>query len=206
MSRNISRAPTTLLLILLIGAVTGYLLPWAVAPSGPMTLNAFDLAEWISLHPSQHHTSPPLQATLLLRLQLLIVCVMFGAVSANMRWKLFAALVIVALALAQLPPPEYVLDPGNLNYRQQFVLALASLLASLLLLRVRRAQLLSAILVALPCAGAVSAIAGISQAYDVFATLQAGTAIGLGIWILVASYAGLFAAAIVSRFKQLPQS
>ncbi len=201
-----SRAATTLLLILLIGAVAGYLLPWAIAPSGPMTLNAFDLAEWLSLHPPQHHTSPPLLATLLLRLQLLIVCLMFSAVSANTSWKFVSAIVIILLALGQLPPPEFVFDPGNLNYRQQFALALASLLASLLLLRVRRARLLSAILVILPCAGVLSAIAGLSQAYDVYASLQAGTAIGLGLWILVANYIGIFLAAVLTHFKRPPQS
>ena len=42
-----------LALLLLIIGLCGYLLPWIVAPSSAMTLNAYDLAEWTSLHPLQ---------------------------------------------------------------------------------------------------------------------------------------------------------
>lgn len=196
----------TLQVILLVAALIGYLLPWATAPAGSMTLNAFDLAEWVSLHPSQRQTVPPLQVSLLLRLQLVILCTLFAAVVANQRRKPGSALLIIAIALAQLPPPEFVLDPGNLNYRQQFGLALVSLLAGLLLLRVRRARLASGILVILPWVGAVTAVGGVSQALAIYDSLQTGGAIGLGVWILVSCYAGLLLATVVSNFKRLPLS
>ena len=198
--------PTALHIVLLIVALIGFLLPWVVAPSGPMTLNAFDLAEWVSLHPSQHHTFPPLQASLWLRLQLLIICWSFSAVTVKTPRRLAAALCIVMLALAQLPPPEFVLDPGNLNYRQQLVLALASLIGGLALLRVKRARTLIAMLVALPCAGAATALAGIIMALEVYASLQSGGALGTGLWILVACYTGIILVNVVSNFKQWSRS
>ena len=200
------RTTSALQLAFLIAALIGFLFPWVIAPSGPMTLNAFDLAEWISLHPSQRHTSPPLLATLLLRLQLAIGCVMFAAVSAKTTRKRAAASVIIVIALAQMPPPEFVLDPGNLNYRQQFVLALASALVGLILLRNRQVRILSAILVVLPGVGAFTAIAGLSQAFAIYASLQSRATLGLGVWTLVACYAGMSAAAVLPHVRLRKQS
>jgi len=64
-------------MLLLLGLL-GYLLPWAVASSAPMTLNAYDLAEWTSLHPAQRQTTPPLLAPLRLRAQLAILSLAFA--------------------------------------------------------------------------------------------------------------------------------
>ncbi len=180
-----------------------YLLPWLVATSAPLTLNAYDLAEWVSLHPSQRHTSPPLMATLLLRLQLLMLSVMLGALPANKPWKLASAILIVLLAIAQLPPLEFVLDPGNLNYRQQFGLALASLFFGMLFLRFLRPRLRSIALIALPMVGIVSALMGMSRALEVFAVLQVDGATGLGMWLLIASYLGCLALALLSYARRL---
>ena len=120
------REHSLLLVMLALLGLLGYLLPWAVASSAPMTLNAYDLAEWASLHPAQRQTTPPLLAPLLLRAQLVVLSSII-ALSVSQRWV--AAAAVVALALAQLPPFEYVYDIANLNYRQQFVLALVSLVA-----------------------------------------------------------------------------
>ena len=169
-------------MLLLLGLL-GYLLPWAVASSAPMTLNAYDLAEWNSLHPAQRQTMPPLLASLLLRAQLAILSLAF-ALTVSKHWV--AAAAVVALALAQLPPFEYVYDIANLNYRQQFVLALVSLLAGLTATRLRNRRLTRSLLFLLPVAGIISVFAGVSQAFDAF---RQPAAIGFGPWILTASYA-----------------
>lgn len=169
-------------MLLLLGLL-GYLLPWAVASSAPMTLNAYDLAEWTSLHPAQRQTTPPLLAPLLLRAQLAILSLAF-ALTVSKHWV--AAAAVVALAMAQLPPFEYVYDIANLNYRQQFMLALVSLLAGLTATRLRNRRLTRLLLFLLPVAGIVSAFAGVSQAFDAF---RQPAAIGFGPWILTASYA-----------------
>ena len=66
---------TLILYLLVTVGLAGYVLPWIVAPSAALTLNAYDLAEWTSLHPLQRQTSPPLLAPLELRLQLVIFTV-----------------------------------------------------------------------------------------------------------------------------------
>ena len=178
--------------MLLLLALLGYLLPWAIAPSAPMTLNAYDLAEWTSLHPAQRQTNPPLLAPLLLRAQLLILSLAL-ALTVSQSWV--AAAAIVALALAQLPPFEYVYDIANLNYRQQFALALVSLVAGLAATRFKNRRLTRFALFLLPVAGIFSVHAGVAQAFEVF---RQPAAMGFGPWILTASYAGIAAFSLLA--------
>lgn len=204
MRMSIGRTRQHILLISLCCAVAGYLLPWVVAPSAPMTLGAYDLAEWVSLHPSQHHTSPPLQAPLLLRLQLVVFSLLLGIARAGKPRRLAAALIIISLAIGQLPPPEYLRDLGNVNYRQQFILAATSLTLGLALLHIRHARFVNILAAVLPLAGAVSALHGVAQAFDVYSSLNAGGTIGLGLWILVASYVGCFALVVIGGLQRRP--
>ena len=182
------REHSLLRIMLLLLGLLGYLLPWAVAPSAPMTLNAYDLAEWTSLHPAQRQTTPPLLAPLLLRAQLVMLSLAI-ALSVSQRWV--AAAAVAALALAQLPPFEYVYDIANLNYRQQFALALVSLAAGLAATRLRHRRMTLLLLILLPAAGIVSVFAGVGQALEAF-WQPADT--GFGPWLLTASYVGIAAA------------
>ena len=186
---------------LLAAAATAYVLPWVAAPSASMTLGAYDLAEWVSLHPSQRHTSPPLQASLLLRLQLVLLCLLFSAASANAPRKLIPAFCIVLLAIGQLPPPEFIKDLGNSNYRQQFALALTSLIAGLIILRVRQDLLQAILLLATPAVGIITSLVGMSQAFGLTVSLLPAASTGLGAWLLIASYAGCFASRLAQPFQ-----
>ncbi len=183
------------LLILLTLALLGYVLPWAVTSSAPMTLNAYDLAEWTSLHPAQRHTEPPLLAPLLLRAQLVILTLSL-ALAASGRWT--TALVVLLLALAQLPPFEYVYDFANLNYRQQFGLALFSLSAGLVATRFGQRRLMRFLLIVLPILGLVSVYAGVSQAFEVYRQLQSAASVGVGPWLLAVSYVGIAAIGLLA--------
>lgn len=188
------------LLILLLVGLIGYVLPWAVASSAPMTLNAFDLAEWTSLHPAQRHTLsphiPPLLAPLLLRAQLLVLTLIFALATSVRPWRTISAVAILILAVAQLPPFEYLYDIADLNYRQQFVLALASLFGGLLASRIRNQRIVWVLLLLLPVFGIVSVYSGVSQAFDLYRQLQSGASIGLGPWILIACYVGIAASCL----------
>ncbi len=186
-----------LLLILLSLALLGYALPWAVTSSAPMTLNAFDLAEWTSLHPAQRHTEPPLLAPLLLRAQLVILTLTL-ALAASGRW--ITALVVLLLALAQLPPFEYVYDFANLNYRQQFGLALFSLIAGFVATRFGHRRLMRFLLIVLPILGIVSVYAGVSQAFEVYRQLQSVASVGMGPWLLAVSYVGIAAIGLLAAW------
>ena len=185
---------------LLMTLLAGLLLPWLLAPNAPMTLNAYDLAEWASLHPAQRATNPPLLAPLLLRAQLLILCVLVGLVARGKLEKRAAALVIFTLAVAQLPPIEFVNDIGNLNYRQQFGLALSSLLLGMAALCWMDARWRRLFVAGLSLLGALTTLAGASLALDVFASLASGGSAGLGIWIVQASYCCLFVTGLRTLF------
>ena len=187
-----------LLLFLLLIGLLGYLLPWAVAPSAPMTLNAYDLAEWTSLHPAQRHSSPPLLAPLLLRAQLVILSLTFALVVSRRPWRLISAATVAILALAQLPPFEYVYDIANLNYRQQFGLALASLIAGLVATRVESRRIIQLLLMLLPVVGICAVYVGLSQALEVYRQTQTVVGMGLGPWLLTASYVGIAATGLLA--------
>lgn len=180
--------PFSLLLALLVGL----LLPWLLAPTAAMTLNAYDLAEWASLHPAQRASNPPLVLPWLLRAQLMILCALAGVVAQRRLQKRVAALVIVALAVAQLPPIEFVNDIGNLNYRQQFGLALASLGLGIAALRWINRHWQPTAIAGFGLVGALTTLAGATLALDVFASLASGGSAGLGVWIVAAGYSCLF--------------
>ena len=195
---RMQRRPLLLLLTLLLLGLVGYLLPWAVSASAPMTLNAYDLAEWASLHPAQRQTTPPLLAPLLLRAQLAILTLILALPASGRSMRAICALAVVALALAQLPPFEYVYDIANLNYRQQFGLALASLIAGLAATRLANRRIIRMLLVILPIAGIFAVIAGVTQALEVYRLTQTVAGIGLGPWLLCASYIGIAAANLLT--------
>ena len=178
--------------------LAGLLLPWLVAPNAAMTLNVWDLAEWASLYPPQAGTSPPLLASLLLRLHVALLCV-FAALLADAgksRW--LALLAVILLVVAQLPPVEFVLDTGNLNYRQQFGLAAASLIMGLACLRWTTGRWRRGLRAALAVCGIVFAWQGAAQGLDVYGQLASGGDIGLGAWIAGIAYALMAARAAFS--------
>lgn len=180
--------------LVLVG-LFGFAQPWIVAPSGSMTLNAFDLAEWTSLHPTQRATSPPMLTPLMLRLQLLILSVILGALPTGSSARACAAIMILVLTLAQLPPLDIVYDPNNLNYRQQLYLAAASLTASFCLFAVNRRRIALLASIALPIIGIATASYGLAEAAGLYQHFEIGQAPGAGIWILGASYIGIAAIA-----------
>jgi hypothetical protein len=167
-----------------------------------MTLNAFDLAEWASLHPAQYATSPPLLAPLMFRLQLLILSVILGANAMERRWKAGASIMILVLTIAQFPPFEFLYDINNLNYRQQFFLASTSLIASfsLLAFNVRRISTLAT--VALPLIGIVAAAYGQAQAAALYHHFGLDAAPGAGVWLLSLSYIGMTAIALAYGLRK----
>ncbi len=193
--------------LVLVGLL-GIALPWILAPSGAMTLNAYDLAEWTSLHPAQQGTSPPLMTPLMLRLQPLILSVLLGAIAPAGRMKAAAALMILALAIAQLPPFEFLYDVNNLNYRQQFFLAGVSLLASSILLLFKARPVSALASFALPPIGIATAIYGQSLASQLYHHFELDAAPGAGLWILILSYIGMIAVevAALQRKRRLRSS
>lgn len=172
-------------------AIAAYLLPWVLAANAAMTLSAFDLAEWASLHPLQQSATPPLLASLLLRVQLpiLALCIALWARSRNQR--IFAALVALALAAAQLPPLEFLQNLADPNYRQQLALAGATIALAVVLPRLVKQRYQTLLTGLLALLGIVTALAGLHQALALYRlTLERGEP-GGGLWLIVFAYAGM---------------
>src|SRR5258707_1309855 len=112
-------------------ALTAYYLPWLYHKPAALTANAYDLTEWVSIHPAVRNGNPPLLAPFLLRGVLAGLALLFGLQAARIaglvRWLYIAAAWILVITL--LPPLDFFRgsfdDP---NYRQQFALSIGALI------------------------------------------------------------------------------
>jgi len=176
-------------LVLLLLALAGYLLPWITAPNAAMTLNAFDLAEWTSLHPLQQQATPPLIAPLLLRAQLSILAALITLWSTGRKERFLAFLFVALLSVSQLPPLEFLSNVADPNYRQLLFLAIATILLSTGLGFILPAQFERLVIVFLAVTGIVTSLVGQSQAIELYqVTLEQG-ATGGGLWLTTGVYA-----------------
>ncbi len=106
------------------------LLPWSNGANAALVLNAWDLAEWSSLHPLSRNADPALAVSLGLRaLPLFLLALTLWRTGLT---NLFRAVLAVLVAVALLPPPRFFLsDLADPNYRQQFSLSVVAILIGL---------------------------------------------------------------------------
>lgn len=169
--------------------LVGYALPWIVTPTAPLTLGAYDLAEWASLHPSQLTTSPALIVPLLLRVQLVIITLIIALSAQTDKLRIIAVIAIIPLSIAQLPPLEFLtIATSNINYQQQFILATISLVIGLILIKYKPTQYVPYIIVLLVGAGIISTIAGVQQAQSLYMMSLQENSLGMGVIIMCVAY------------------
>jgi hypothetical protein len=154
-----------------------YLFPWLVNPGVSLSLNAYDLAEWASLHPAVRNATPTLLTSLLLRLPLACLALLIAFTT---RRGLFPALIVLIAALALLPPPEFIKALDDPNYRQQAALALLTLIGGVIGLSEILPRLRHLIAAALGLLGALACIIGLFQSYDLMRDFNLPTQIGMG--------------------------
>ena len=180
--------------LFLIFALIAYSLVWADAPTQGMSLNAYDLAEWASLHPATHPIQPLVPTrlpSLLLRLQLTILCWIIAFVfhQQGSNHRRLAILAIILLSIAQLPPFEFFLNArDDLNYVQQFILSSVSL-ASLLFSRWKRLlnydkRLLAILLII----GMLTTFQGTTESLRLLSSVQQPATWGFGAPLLLLIY------------------
>jgi hypothetical protein len=163
---------------LLIGLmVVLYAMPWLVNPAASLTPNAYDLAEWASLHPAVHAQTPTLLTSLLLRLPLACFALL-AAFTTKRSW--FAVLVILLITIALLPPPEFIKMLDSPNYSQQMLLAGLTLIGCAVgmgnaLPSAQRRWIAAGIALV----GAFVSVIGLVQAYDLMRGFELPTQIGL---------------------------
>jgi hypothetical protein len=176
-----------IILALVLIALVGYILPWLHSHAAGLTLGAYDLAEWSSLHPEVRTSAPWLLTTLLLRLPLIMLGWITALAAPERRspgWWLHST-VVVALLVALLPPLEFLNAPADVNYRQQAILAamlLAGSLAGLFVLPHGQWRLYA--ISGFSFIAVSSAIIGLAQSANLLSQFNLDVEIGLGIILL----------------------
>ncbi len=131
-----------ILLTSLVGVVAFHM-PWHDHAVAAFRLNAFDLAEWGTLHPTIRLESPTLWSSLLLRWPLLGLGLSM-AISANHlrdeRWRWIWRGIAILVVLRLNPPIEFYKGPGSAgdNEQQLGYLTLVGLVSVLVLIGTQR--------------------------------------------------------------------
>lgn len=136
---NQSKSSFAILWLFIGVALVAYLIPWITHPTASFRLDAFDLAEWSSLHPLMRISEPVLLISLLLRsLPLLLALIIsLNAPKRDFRhmvwWISLISVLITTFAL--LPPTDFFTDStlrNDVNYRQQFQLSIATFIGGII--------------------------------------------------------------------------
>jgi hypothetical protein len=176
------RTRTLLIPLALLLALCAYALPWVITFGSTgfntsLSPGAYDLAEWASLAPTVQTESPPLLTAFLLRAPL--ACVgLLAAFAAPKQWLGGLAALVVAVAL--LPPLEFVRDPGNMNYRQQFALAAITFIGGLVAASAVLRRYHRWIALGIAMIGLVATAIGLMRGYELMLNFDLASVVGLG--------------------------
>lgn len=128
MSRVSSPAASLALILALLVAIAGCILPWTEHITAGFTMNAFDLAEWASLHPAVRSSSPPLLASFLLRAPQAAAAIALALAAGawhDPRWRVVGWGAALLIMLRFVPPAEFFQSArSDPNYRQMALLTM----------------------------------------------------------------------------------
>jgi hypothetical protein len=167
--------------ILIVFALLGYFLPWVLTPAISLNLGAYDLAEWSSLHPIVRQTTPFLWTSLVLRIPLAIVGILFAAyIGKTFRRASIAILCLLIAAIALLPPLEFfTIYRDDPNYRQQFFLGLITPIIGIIIIG-ESSKLQRLTLIALSILGVLTSVLGLYQALGLLQSFGLPITVGSG--------------------------
>ncbi len=154
-----------------------YLFPWLVNPAASLSPNGYDLAEWTSLHPAVHTQTPMLLTSLFLRLPLVCLALL---IAFSTQRGIIPALLVLLIAVALLPPLEFIHAIDDPNYRQQAALALVTLISGVVGLSMVLPRYRHWIATTIAIVGAAASLNGLAQSYDLMRGFQLPSQIGLG--------------------------
>ncbi|HVU11294.1 MAG TPA: hypothetical protein VHD90_08450 [Phototrophicaceae bacterium] len=176
-----------------------YVFPWLVNPSASLSPNAYDLAEWASLHPLVHAQTPALLTPLLLRLPL--ACLALLIAFSTQRRNLISALIVIVLAVALLPP-ELILPTSDPNSQQMQLLAAITLVGGLIGVSGILPRLRAWIAVAVALIGAAAGALGVAQSYALMRGFNLPMQIGMGGVALTIAFVLVAGTLAVSRYQK----
>jgi hypothetical protein len=173
-----------------------YLFPWLVNPGASLTPNAYDLAEWASLHPAVRDAN--LLTSLLLRLPLACLALMVAFTGQS---SVLRALVVVALSVAVLRP-EFFTALGDPNYQQQAGLAAFALVGGIIGLSGVLKRWHPSIAAGIGLVGAAACIAGVTSGYGLMQGFSLPTQIGMGGVGLALMFGAITVAYLILQVRQ----
>jgi hypothetical protein len=171
----------------LAAAVVCYYLPWFTHRTAGFTMNAFDLAEWTSLHPAVRSSSPPMLTCFLLRLPQLVLAAAIGLAANRLsdpriRWMVRALALL--LVLRWIPPIDFFRgESGDPNYRQMAGLTGAGLVLIVAAIGLARLpeRWQQAMMVGLLLLGVLAGWVGLSRAGILLDNFEIHVRVGVGI-------------------------
>lgn len=170
-----------ILVVFLVLILVTYAQPWVINPGASLSPGGYDLAEWASIHPISGGESPPLLTALLLRLPLVCAVLSFAfLLPSDKKHRILAGIAVLLIATALLPPFEFLSDSGNWNYRQQFALAVITLMGGFVGLSGWLKNYRSVIGIASAVIGVVVCLVGLSRAYALKEGFDLPLHIGVG--------------------------
>lgn len=190
MNTNPLHTPSRLFWIMIGLACIAYTMPWVHHANHTLDLNAYDLAEWLALHPATWTARIP---SLLLRGQLLILVALitWRPYAGNRGGRWLIATMAGVLIVAQLPPLDFVSNTNDLNQRQQFALAFSSTLITIAGLSHLFMQYRTHIVMLLGVFGIGSIGVALWQALMLMPAYGLATQLGLGGGLMLLSYFGI---------------
>lgn len=183
-SPNLEYTPQ-LLWGIVAAALIGYMMPWVSSPGVGLSLGAYDLAEWASLHPASQATCPIMLASLLLRIVpalLVIVVALNSRITSNSRINgVIGIMAVIGMSLLLLPPLEFFTEArNNPNYQQQFIISAGVLIAGFLATRRFIDRWRKTAMVSFCVASLGAGIFGLIRAYDLMQQYEIAIQPGLG--------------------------
>lgn len=177
------------LLLLVSFLIIACCLPWISTPSRGLSLGVYDLAEWVSLHPNAHLSNPPLLTPLVLRLSLVCLSITISIQTAR-KSGVAALLIGIIAAIMLLPPPEFfTLYREDMNYQQQFFLAVLTLVCSIIILAGRRSRFARPFLIIVALIGVIGSLGGLLQSLSLMRGFGLESQIGGGAAMTILGFA-----------------
>lgn len=181
LNNNLSLASLRLIVFV---ALLAYCLPWISTPLAALQLNAYDLAEWASLHPVSRAGNLPLLASFALRILPVLLIFPLCLHPASSRFERWVLPVILSVAL--LPPLDFFrTDMSDPNYRQQLMLSVVTLLTLPLSLFNRASRYINQIAIVFAMASCLLAVGAVLNIAGVMQTTGVAAGTGVGVWLLV---------------------
>lgn len=185
-----------IIMILLVLSLGAYHLPWTVHPTAAFTVNAFDLAEFSTLHPIVQNESPALLTSQLLRMPIIFIGVMMALTATQLQaekarwiWRAIALLVVL-----RLNPPVvfYPYGGGSLNDQQLGNMMLQGLVAVMVVIVIGYwlRSIYPLLMIVLSGATVYVAFEGLDRALNIIELLQLQVDTGGGYYLLLMLMAG----------------